>query len=384
MTEMMNARSTFHGINIECRYWKAGDVDQINVFYNDPMIRPSANIRGYIPRTNEQWLWEYRPADTMSPAYTLALHEDELVGIQAYIPIKFLRDGDIVETGKDEDTLVHPEYRGMGVLDRLYKLLLKRANEDGIKVIWGFTSTAVKPLLRNGYKVIGDIETLQKDFRVDWHDVKKVLSSWCGIVKAIEYLGARIRRAFSGRKYDDAESVGAFNGFIVREVNSLDAACDKFAFEFGRMWGGVTVHLSAEYLKWRVFDNPFKKYKMFAAYRGDDIIGISVFKFDDKSKVGTISELAAIPVDGVKIDDILRALIKPGRDLFEVSGYKRIISVVLGGNEFNSTAVRVLRSIGFYNVSSDSKIMVRTFNESDSEYYGEIKNWRISEILCEY
>src|SRR6185369_8001780 len=136
------------------RLVQACDADAINLLYNDSAARPDA--AGVRPRTAEQWRWEFnQSAASTTPPYIAAWHEGRVVGTQGYIPIQFVCDGRLIPTGKDEDTLVHPAHRGRGLLDAMYQPLAARAKSDGVELLWGFTSTAIEPLKRNGFVEIG-------------------------------------------------------------------------------------------------------------------------------------------------------------------------------------------------------------------------------------
>ena len=380
--KLQNAHNNY---NIVFRFWNEGDENTLNIFYNDPSIRPSANVEGYCPRTNEQWLWEYRPFSSHQPAYVVASHEGKVVGTQAYIPIPFMDEGKLITTGKDEDTLVHPQYRGMGILDKMYVHLFQHAKEKHVAMMWGFTGTAIKPLLRNGYKVIGDLEIYQKNLRFDLKDVKKLFKGKYNLVKATRYFINNIAKKMRANPLDNETMTRMNEKLQLKEIVRPDAECDRFSKKFGQEWGGVTVHLCEDFLKWRVFNNPFKRYKVFAVYNGDDIIGMSIFKFDDKSKEGMVSDLVAIPIENVKLEDVLLMLLRPGLELFASRKYKSIKTIVQGGNVFNAIAEKVIQAAGFSKITTSSRIMVKPLlqNERD-DYYCDIKNWRISEILSEY
>ncbi len=55
-------------------------------------------------------------------------------------------------SAKSEETLVHPDYRGQGVFESMYALLLERLREIRVPVIWGFTP-ATRPFVRVGFHI---------------------------------------------------------------------------------------------------------------------------------------------------------------------------------------------------------------------------------------
>jgi len=331
---------------LETRFWQPGDTDAINALFNDPSARPGAAAAGTPDRTNAQWMWEFASSSLERPPYTVATHENRIVGTQAYIPIELLHDGSVVPSGKDEDTLIHPRFRGMGLLDEMYGRLLPRARTDGVAVLWGFTNTAVRPLIRNGYRSIGRFEVMRaKPFR---HKRRRT-------------------------------------NVTVTELPEPDERCDRFSIEFGRRVGGLTLHLSARYLRWRVCENPFRRYHVFAAFEEDRIVGLSVFKIEDKQAAGMVSELVAIPTASHDTADILNALLLPGLELFRSRGYSAAEARPSGQHPFNRIVRTVLARHGFESVpAADAPEFLVLPMAGDDPRFLNMERWRITELMREY
>ncbi len=332
--------------DVHVRFWQDGDTEGIHTLYNAPDIGAYANVPDYPGRTADEWWWQYGEPSDGNPAYAVASHQDRLVGMQAYIPIAFLCDGTVMQTGKDEDTLIHPAYRGMGILDDMYQLLFRRATRDGVAVLWGFTDTAVRPLLRNGYKSIGRFDVMRAD------------------------LAGRI---------DGGAAIA------VRELVEPDDRCDRFSLEFGKRAGGFTPHLSARYLRWRLYDNPFRRYKVYAACENDRIIGLSAFKLEDGRAMGYVSELVAVSTASHIVEDVLGALLRPGLKLFRERGCQTVEARPSGRHPFNKIVRSVLSRHGFAAPPERSSVefMVRPIGIQDPQFLNMDK-WRISEIMREY
>lgn len=331
---------------LETRFWQPGDTDAINALYNDPRARPGAAAVGTPDRTNAQWMWEFASFAPEPPPYTVAAHENRIVGTQAYIPIELLHDGSVVLSGKDEDTLIHPRFRGMGLLDEMYGLLLPRAREDGAAVLWGFTSTAVRPLIRNGYRSIGRFEVMRAN---PFHDTRRRVN------------------------------------VTVTELLEPDERCDRFSIEFGRRVGGLTLHLSARFLRWRLYENPFRHYHVFAAHEEDRIVGLSVFKIEDQQAAGMVSDLVAIPTASHALPDILNALLLPGLELFRSHGCSAAEARPSGLHPYNEVVRTVLARHGFESVPAGEapEFLVLPL-AGDDQSFVNMDRWRISELMREY
>lgn len=337
------------------RPWRPGDMSEVNRLYNDATVRPDAAVKGYVPRTDSQWTWEFATATPDSPAYFVAEQFGRIIGIQGYIPIELLCDGRPVLSGKDEDTLVHPDQRGRGVLDALYRRLFDRAAEDDIGALWGFTSTAVQPLLRNGYLSIGKFDAMQAP------------------------LGAP-SEPFTEPCPGDASA-----GVTIRSLLQPDERCDAFSLAFGQFAGGITLHLSSRFLRWRILDNPYRRHALFAAFHGERMVGLAVFKLDDPNKIGYVSDLVAIPTEGLAAEAILSALLREGLALFRKLGIRRAEARFSGPHPFNVQVRGVLSRWGFHSLPSTrtAEFLVRPITNRSGDWL-DFKKWRICELMREY
>ncbi|MCE2712269.1 MAG: GNAT family N-acetyltransferase [Cryomorphaceae bacterium] len=120
------------------------DYEKINDFHN--------RIYGK-SRTMEQFRWEFHDAPDGSSVYVIAEDGDRIVGTNCVIPMVLKNaDGVIIRSGKSEDTLVDPEYRGQNIFNRIYEFLFEECKKQNIAVIWGFTA-AKKPFMKLGFEI---------------------------------------------------------------------------------------------------------------------------------------------------------------------------------------------------------------------------------------
>lgn len=372
MTRQYGQRSGTRPPGVGVRLWQTGDTDAINRLYNDPRVRPAADTTGYVPRTASQWTWEFAsPPPQDAPAYAVATSAGHIIGVQAYIPIELLIDGTVVRSGKDEDTLIHPDYRGMGLLNDMYRLLFQRAEHDGVAVLWGFTNTAVRPLLRNGYHSIGSFEIMRADLSQPPGNAAD------GKLAAPRRMLQRIRKTAKGAEHA--------NRLVVNELREPNERCSRFSVEFGRQIGGIMLHLSAQFLRWRLRDNPFRQHRLYAAHEQDRIVGLAAFKLDDERAVGYVSELAALSTERNSAAEILDALLRPGLELFRSRRYRSAEARTSGQHPFNETVRSVLARHGFIPEPSGQamEFLVRPMATGDERYLN-ISEWRINEIMREY
>jgi hypothetical protein len=135
-------------MSVEIRLLRDSELVLANNFYNEiyKTDRPFDNF-----------LWEFVNGPAGRAIYVGAIDAAEsatkVVGIQCAIPLRLMTtDGQMILTAKSEDTLVHPNYRGQKLFERMYDLLFRECQNAGIKYIWGFTP-AVKAFERIGFQI---------------------------------------------------------------------------------------------------------------------------------------------------------------------------------------------------------------------------------------
>ena len=120
------------------------DYVKINEFHNR-IDKPN--------RTIQQFYWEFRDCPFGPAIYVIAEDGDKIVGTNCVIPIDLIDSkGKVFKSGKSEDTLVDPAYRGQNIFNSIYEFLFEESRKKGVSVIWGFTS-ATKAFEKLGFEI---------------------------------------------------------------------------------------------------------------------------------------------------------------------------------------------------------------------------------------
>ena len=134
---------------VEYKLASKKDYSRINNFYNRIYNRS---------RTIEQFEWEFHAGPFGPAIYAIAEDKGKVVGTNCVIPIHLVKsNGEVIISGKSEDTLVDPHYRGQNIFSNIYKFLFQKSKEEGIQLIWGFTP-AKRPFKKVGFKIPYDHE----------------------------------------------------------------------------------------------------------------------------------------------------------------------------------------------------------------------------------
>ena len=222
------------------------DYENINQFHNRIYQKN---------RTNEQFRWEFHDCPFGRAVYVIATDGDRVVGTNCVIPM-LLTDtqGRQVLTGKSEDTLVDPDYRGMNIFQHIYEFLFRACETAGIQIIWGYTS-AKKPFRKIGFEVPFDHQQslIVQDVWSGYQYLaalnyknsflqKLKIMALCVVSKIKSTQGIFKRKAllFTIEEKDENPWLG---------VDQLVAASAGSA-------GHFYIHQSEEFQRWRIYTNP--------------------------------------------------------------------------------------------------------------------------------
>jgi GNAT superfamily N-acetyltransferase len=92
-------------------------------------------------RRPEDWLWEYQTYKPDKTVFVIAKHGDRVVATMGRIPFLMEVGGKCVLSGKGENLLFSPAYRGTGFRQALVDFQDREAYARGMQFHWGFGET---------------------------------------------------------------------------------------------------------------------------------------------------------------------------------------------------------------------------------------------------
>ncbi|MGV3631566.1 MAG: GNAT family N-acetyltransferase [Bacteroidota bacterium] len=244
------------------RLAKEEDYQKINDFYNRIYSRN---------RTMEEFYWEFHNGPSGKSIYVIAEDEGKVVGTNCVIPFKIYNSDIQIITGKSEDTLVDPDYRGQNIFNSIYEFLFSECQKQNITIIWGFTS-AVKV-----FKKLG--------FEVPFHHQQTLWVNNIG--KSYRFLSAL------NRKNTFKEKVKIFMLCFLSKLKTFPVLLSKVSLKGIHMTHEVdshkidqlisqnlqshpplyTIQQDKEFQKWRIHQNPYYKTKInYSFYKNDRLI----------------------------------------------------------------------------------------------------------------
>ncbi len=120
-------------------------------------------------RKPEHWLWEYETYEPEKAVFVFAKDNGKLIATQGMIPIYMEVGTECVLSGKSENTLLLPPYRGTTTMRSLYEYAVENCVDCGMQFIWGFTG-AVKAFEKFGFTNYPDIQMMVRPGNI-WVDI---------------------------------------------------------------------------------------------------------------------------------------------------------------------------------------------------------------------
>ena len=270
-------------------------------------------------RTIEQFYWEFHDCPFGKSIYVIAEDEGKVVGTNCVIPIDLiLADKQLIRSGKSEDTLVDPDYRGQKIFYHIYEFLFERCKEQGVKIIWGFTS-AKKPFRNLGFSIPFDH---QQSLAVNnvWESYKylSALNSKNGIVDKLKILGlsiysklkinGKLKTKLAGYRITENDDIAeGVSNLIQSNLPSLDSS--------------FAIHQNARFQQWRIYQNPnYQKIHTYGFYDADNNLSALIVLTSHRNKVAYICQSSfhqkLSEAEGVKIlKFVTRKMFKQGISL---------------------------------------------------------------------
>ena len=205
---------------IAYRSYRVGDEEAIIAFLRECGYQPDLPF----------WRWINRGCPHGKTMIELALEGQRIVGHYALLPRRLRAGGATITAGQGIHAAVHPEFRGLAVLQGLMRRVVEAARAAGLPLLYAFPNAQIRPVY-------------QKIFR--WEDAGELVA-----------LERPVRLPVEGD--------GGGLAIVQRESIHFD---ERYrAFEDPESLAGLT-HVVKEpaYLQWRYADHPTVRYQLLEA-----------------------------------------------------------------------------------------------------------------------
>lgn len=200
-----------------------------------------------------RWQYQDNPA---GPAYLLMLltKEGQAAGAYCVIPIR-VKIKDTVQTAAlSLNTITHKDYRGRGFFTALLAMACENGwSERSLSFIYGFPNPNSYPgfVRKAQFTDVGKVPLLLKPFSVSKALAAKKINLPAGLVDG---LGRWVFRPVKPRPA----------GLRVFRMDKADPRLDDL-WEKNKQDAPISLVKDRQYLQWRYFDNPVRRYAIFGA-----------------------------------------------------------------------------------------------------------------------
>lgn len=212
-------------------------------------------------RSLKDFKWEFLEGPIGKAIYVGAFDGSRLIGTQAAIPLYFVNEkGEKILTAKSEDTLLDPEYRGKGLFDKMYEVLFYECKKVGIVSVWGFTY-AKKPFLKLGFEIPFETNNAVMVFNpLSSYNYLISLNPQNKLKDKVKILGLVLLSYFKNIFFT-RNSTSENNVLVSSVVDSLL----NLQFKVLQSSESQSLMMDADYLRWRLIENPYNNKYMEAS-----------------------------------------------------------------------------------------------------------------------
>lgn len=206
---------------------------------------------GNSERYGGRWAWEHERNPLKEDlSIFVAEIDDQIVGSTTRLPVHLhLQDGGLLKGAFSVNSMVHPDFRGRGIIGELYR---RSFREYPFLFSKGTAPRMYKLLLSYGYAPVEP-----STFQV------KVLAP----VKWLLWRTGRYKPSISPWKDANRDNFSRIDRFGDEHERFIARVANQFA--------GLP-HKDARYLNWRYVDIPFRQYRAFAHITGNEMSAIVV------------------------------------------------------------------------------------------------------------
>ena len=307
----------------------------------------------------EHWRWKYLDNPVGQSQIAVCLKNDEMIGCAHLIPLRLKIEDAVYPSCYGTDVAVHPDYRGLGIYNRLNSLRHDLATKAGY--LHSFHPTRNPILLRHHRKYWQtfphDILNFVKIYDIDRQlEAMPMKNRW---MMKFGFLGAhylnKLRNSLSKYKFEEYQgkiiTTSAFND----KINDFwEATSSQYDFIFERRLRN---------LNWRYSDSRAGKFIVLQAMGEDNIQGYAVLSINRKIEnypVGFIMDLISLP----NRRDVVRALLLNALEEFEKHGVNLVNCLIVNNSQYED----VLKKSEFLN----SRVKLQLFYYSMEKKHQKI------------
>jgi GNAT superfamily N-acetyltransferase len=328
------------------------DYIKINEFHNQ-IDKPN--------RTIEQFYWEFRDCPFGPSIYVIAEDGDRIVGTNCVIPIQLIDSkGALIKSGKSEDTLVDPAYRGQNIFNNIYDFLFEESKKQGISLIWGFTS-ATKAFERLGFEIpFYHHQGLAVNRVIPSFNFLKSLNPKNGILNIVKILGLTI---VSKLKYNLNLLPHFFEFELSENQRTANFSVKLIKMNLEESKKCFAIFQNEKFQKWRIYDNPnyYNIYSFTFKNKQEQVVAI----IEINSTMNNVAYINQSTFDPSLSEKSKAKILRKITDQLFKKGIVIVRNWLFNTSELNKSEISVYEKAGFFYLNRGNGMVWKKLDESD-------------------
>ena len=341
----------------------AGDLPGVFDLYRRTVSFPPAN------RVEEYWRWKFcsNPCGGEAPRAWVARNDGRVVGMMAQIPVVLDLGAASLPAAWAVDFMVDPDARGQGIGRRIFDHY-RQSNDVAVSMGYAPESATSRVARAVGFQGLPPVPYLFKLLTIKPLTLGSPLNGLLG--PTVNRLSGLALRRFGRLRPSSAAHIEETPRFTA----SFDALWSRVAAD-----AGVSVRRTHRTMNWRYLDNPFHRYRVFAALDRSDLAGCLVLKVvrHDGFSYGTIAELVA-PAAAL---DVQESLLAAALKVFEDAGVDVVKALATP-----PSLARLLRRAGFRSLGQRSDFVIAVapgVEPAHSDLVRDPRAWYLTKGDCD-
>jgi N-acetylglutamate synthase-like GNAT family acetyltransferase len=337
-------------------------------------------------RNIPQFNWEYKDIPYQA-LFIIMENENNLIGTQALLPNYLIVNSEKIYSAKSEETLLHPDCRGMGLFKKIYDYTLRLAQIQNINIIWGFTN-AIKPFSNIGFTICEPLSMFMYTMNINEIYKKMCNEQFKGtkykILLKIKYIGLLYMRsvAIISEHRNNNTNKGEYKINEVRHFNEdTDNLFDNFKKNYPEL---ITLCRNHNYMNWRIIKNPYYNKKVLLLEVKKELVGYVAFSYKNINDALVIEDIIILKDHSEKgLHYLLTEVIKIAKD---IKINKIQYEMVICNNLYSRNIVKIMKQIGFVALPKykSMKMIIKIVNKNNiTDNISKIDRWYINTLFKE-
>ena len=284
----------------------------------------------------------------------------KIVSQYIVLPRRYVVNGKLSLGSLSVNSLTHPDFRGVGLFEKLALMTFNRCRENNIRFTIGFPNPISSPIIERKklFSVMGSLPVLIKT-------LNPVRSLMGYVSSGKDKTGDEIDLHLQDENYRLKHEISIFD---------VEADRDKYSLllnEFSGMPRNTT-YRSPEYLSWRYRQIPRRTYTMLKLVKHDRIAAIAILRGRIMYGMRTCILVDLISNDHAASDELISFVLS----------YCRLIKmdIVLTTVPRHSSEYKLVKSHGFlvipnFILPQKLDVIFRNHGDAPSDNTGEFSNW---------